>query len=381
MRFAMGLFKKRKDHTPEDGQMELVEHLAELRSRILRTILYVFAGMVVTYNAFPLIYRILFAPAYMVLDKLKQPPYEIDARPVFSGIQDAFLLRLETSLFAGLVLALPMIVWEIWGFIRPALTEQERQPIRYLAPFAALLLMAGLGTGYGALPTAYGWMAQYISDIQGATLLQNAKDYLLLTVKILAAFGIAFQLPVILLFLARVGILNSQIMTTYWRHAVVLIATAAAIFVPTNDPATMLLMAIPMAGLYLVSIVLVRAFEPNPDGTPKNDFLPKFLVALVPIALLSGVSVWLWISNPPKRAAAVMPNMGDAGIAVRRLEDRLAKVEKQATPSPDPSLPETLKRLEERVVALEKRLAEQEKKTAEQGKQPAAPAPTPLGRP
>ncbi|MFM2223694.1 MAG: hypothetical protein RLZZ78_1951, partial [Armatimonadota bacterium] len=104
--------------------------------------------------------------------------------PVFRGIQDAFLLRLETCLFAGIAVALPFIIYEIWGFVRPALTPDERKPLRFLAPFAGFLLLAGAGTGYSALPSAYGWMALYVSDVPDATVLQDAKDYLLLTVKI-----------------------------------------------------------------------------------------------------------------------------------------------------------------------------------------------------
>ncbi|MFM7322093.1 MAG: twin-arginine translocase subunit TatC, partial [Armatimonadota bacterium] len=176
----MPLFSKTRKDTTDDGQMELVEHLAELRNRIIRVGLYIAVAMVVTYNLFPFLYRLLFAPAYLVLAELKAD-HNIDARPVFSGIQDAFLLRLETALFAGIILSLPLILWEIWGFVRPALTSKERAPVRFLAPFATFLLMAGLGTGYGSLREAYRWMSQYIVDIQGATLLQNAKDYLILT--------------------------------------------------------------------------------------------------------------------------------------------------------------------------------------------------------
>jgi len=356
----MGLFSKTKRDVPDDGQMELVEHLAELRNRIIRTVLYVFVGMVLTYNIFPFLYRLLFAPAYMVLGEINQK-HGIDARPVFSGIQDAFLLRLETSLFAGLVLALPLLVWEIWGFVRPALTPTERAPVKFLAPFAGLLLVAGLGTGYGALPTAYGWMSQFVSDISGATLLQDAKQYLLLTVKILAAFGIAFQLPVLLLFLARVGVINSRMMVTYWRHAVFLIFFASAMFVPTADPATMLLMAAPLAGLYMMSIVLVKVFEPGKDGTPRNDFLPKLLIALVPILLLSAVGTWLWIKNPPKQAAATV-DLFQTQQSVTKLAERMEKLEKQtegATPSPDQPT------LEQRVETSETSLAETKQKIDE----------------
>ena len=346
----MGLFTKRNSSPHEEGQMELVEHLGELRNRIFRMLGYVLVGMIGTYNLFPMIYGVLFAPAHVVLYKLP------DAKPVFRGIQDAFLLRLETCLFAGIALALPFIIYEIWAFVRPALTSDERKPVRYLAPFSAFLLLAGAGTGYGALPSAYGWMALYVADVPGATVLQDAKDYLLLTVKILVAFAISFQLPVLLLFLSRVGIINSKLMVVYWRLAVVLIATAAAIFTPTNDPATMLLMAIPMSGLYLVSIILVKAFEPDEDGRRDGKLLQKFLVSMVPIVLFSSVSLWLYKADPlgaASRAGAIRPAT-DEGKIQKMIDTALQKAPPAATDQPD---------LKTRMDALEARLKQLEATT------------------
>ncbi len=362
----MPLFSKTRRETTDDGQMELVEHLAELRNRIIRVGLYIAVAMVVTYNVFPFLYRLLFAPAYLVLAELKAD-HNIDARPVFSGIQDAFLLRLETALFAGIILSLPLILWEIWGFVRPALTQEERAPVRFLAPFATFLMAAGLGTGYGSLREAYRWMSQYIVDIQGATLLQNAKDYLILTVKILAAFGLGFQLPVVLLFLARVGILNARMMTTYWRQAVFLIVALVGIFTPTGDPMTMILMAVPMAGLYLISIVLVRIFEPAPDGSQRNDFLPKFLISMVPVVLLSGVGFWLWRINPPARADKIIKDF-NTPASVKELEAKVQRLE-EAGVTPSPPAATDIEDLAQRIEALSKRIDALEKGAK------AAPAP------
>ena len=377
MPVAMPLFSKTRKDTTDDGQMELVEHLAELRNRILRVGLYVAVAMVLTYNVFPFLYRLLFAPAYLVLYELKAE-HDIDARPVFSGIQDAFLLRLETSLFAGIILSLPLILWEIWGFVRPALTKDERAPVRFLAPFAAFLMIAGLGTGYGSLREAYRWMSQYIVDIQGATLLQNAKDYLILTVKILAAFGLGFQLPVVLLFLARVGILNAKMMTTYWRQAVFLIVALVGIFTPTGDPMTMVLMAVPMAGLYLISIVLVRIFEPAPDGAQRNDFVPKLLVSLVPASLLTAVGIWLWNINPPARADKIIREF-NTPQSVKALETKVQKLEEAASkPSPAPSA--TIEDLARRIETLEKRIEALEKPAAPPAPGTTAPTPAPTAR-
>jgi sec-independent protein translocase protein TatC len=259
--------------------------------------------MVVTYNLYPVIFTILAYPLSPILNK-------VGGVMAITGIQDGFLLQMQVSFLSGLMTAIPLVGLELWGFISPALTPEERKPVKYLAPFSVLLFLAGVAVAYASLPTAYGWMASFIPDIptvpgganganNAATLYQNAQQYLLLTVKILLGFGVAFQLPIILLFLARVGIINAGLMTTYWRHAIVLIAAAAAILTPSNDPLTMLMMAVPMAGLYLLSIGLVRAFEPKADGSRTGpSFATMMMVALAPIAIVVASGYWLWRSDP-----------------------------------------------------------------------------------
>jgi sec-independent protein translocase protein TatC len=277
----------KKKPVPPDGQMELVEHLAELRARIFRSLAYVAIGMILTYNLIPRFYDLLTRPLAPILTKLH-------GTLVFGGITQGFLVWMQVCFVSGVALAFPFVVLELWGFIKPALTPEERQPVTYLAPFSVLLFLAGVGTGYACLPATFNWMASYLSDIKGITLLQDAQQYALLTVKIMLAFGIAFQLPMVLLFLARVGIINADLMTKYWRHATVGISVIAAILTPSNDPLTMLMMAVPMAGLYLLSIGLVRAFEPREDGTRALSMATMLLVALAPVSILIAVGYWLW---------------------------------------------------------------------------------------
>ena len=349
---------KKKNAPPPDGQMELMEHLGELRTRIFRSVLYVAAGMVLTYNLFPYLYELLYFPL----------------RPVFQGIggdimvkniADGFLLRMQVCFVSGLAVAIPLVILELWGFIAPALTPEERKPVKYLAPFSVLLFVAGLGTGYASLPTAFGWMASYIKDIPSARLMQDAQQYIVLTVKIMLAFGISFQLPMVLLFLARVGIITASLMTTYWRHATVAVFTIAAVLTPSNDPLTMLMMAVPMAGLYLLSIGLVRAFEPKADGSRTGPPLTSLLlVALAPIAMILAVGFWLTRSIRATHSAAppgavVAPATGDKSVAAPPDAPQVpvqSPTSPTTSPTTSPSEAEQIRALGEQINRLQQQI-------------------------
>jgi sec-independent protein translocase protein TatC len=280
---------------PDDGQMELMEHLAELRTRIFRAVLYIIIGMVLTFSLFPVIFGLLSRPVDAVLhDK---------GFIVVNNITDAFLLRMQICFVSGLMVAFPLVVLELWGFIAPALTAHERKPIAYLAPFSVLLFLAGVAIGYACLPITYQWMGSFIEDIPNAQLMQNAQQYVLLTLKVLLGFGVSFQLPLILLFLAQVGLITADLMIKYWRHAVVICSIFAAVLTPSADPLTMLMMGIPLAGLYLLSIVLVRAFQPREDGTRSLSLGTMLLVSLAPLCIFATAIFWVIKSNSAPVAA------------------------------------------------------------------------------
>lgn len=272
-----------------EAQMELVEHLAELRTRLFRAALYLIVGMILAYYFFDPIFALFAYPLQPILQ-------QTNSQYMFTNVADPFLLQMQVSFIAGITMAFPFITLELWGFVEPALTPEERKPIVFLAPFSILLFLAGVATAYASLPACYGWMAGFLTNIDNVVLNQDPKIYILLTAKIMLAFGIGFELPVILLFLARIGIINADLMTKYWRLATVIIFIAAATLTPSNDPLTMLMMAVPMAGLYLLSIVLVRAFEPKEgrDGLPVSSMI---YISLVPVAILGAASFWLWKSH------------------------------------------------------------------------------------
>jgi sec-independent protein translocase protein TatC len=283
--FSFG--KKQQQNIDPEGQMELVEHLAELRTRIFRAVAYIAVAMALTYSLVPRVLHILFRPVDQVLK-------QSGGLTTLNGVMESFFTYLQICFISGLILALPFVILEIWGFVAPALTTDEKKPIKYLAPFSVLLFFAGVGIGYVCLPITFKFMSSYADEMGiHITILQDVRMYMLLTVKILLAFGLMFQLPLVLLFLARVGIMTAEWMIKYWRHAVVVIAIFSAILTPTPDPLTMMMMGVPLAGLYVLSISLVRAFEPKPDGTRTPSMGTMVAAALTPLCMIGAVAFWL----------------------------------------------------------------------------------------
>lgn len=235
-----------------EKELELLEHLGELRGRLIRAILYVLVGMVAAWVFFNPLYVFLLKPAIDIL-------HETGGQFLQTSFAQGFTLRVQVALIGGVILALPLLTMEMWLFIAPGLTRQERKALYFVGPLSIFLFVLGVGLCYIAMPRALGWFVslvppetQLIPDI-GRTLIFMVQMYL--------AFGIMFELPVVLMFLGKIGIVNSRMMVRMWREAVVGTAFLAAIATPSNDAFTMLLMAVPMVILYFLSIFLVRWVE------------------------------------------------------------------------------------------------------------------------
>jgi sec-independent protein translocase protein TatC len=294
----------------DDKRMELTEHLGELRTRLIRSILYLVVGAIVAYQFFTPLYEFMYRPlqkeivrindlravrraherahaAGLDFDPLHLPsphnPPTVDdivirdraitwmythpssgtelSGQVFHGFADPFLVRLKLSIILGFILVTPLIVREVALFIAPALTAQERRPLRILIPISILLLMFGVVIAYLTLFFAMQWFLSYLDDFpQGATLLQNPDDYIIFFVKMMAAFGVAFQLPVVLMGGAFLNLITSKGLLKHWRWGIV-IAVLGGVFTPSNDLISMALMSFPLLLLYFSSIFLVKIVE------------------------------------------------------------------------------------------------------------------------
>lgn len=214
--------------------------------------------------------------AYMLVDELsynlqrKKIKLQVlyDSDPILLGEKDIilkpyspslfgwFLINVEVSLLAGLIVAAPFILYQIWAFVVPALTPTEKRYALRVIPFSILLFVAGVAFGFYALPVAVKFLVSFVPD--QAERLLDFKLYFGFLLKICLGLGLCFQLPLVMLFLAAIGLVSPSFLTSHWRHAVVVMFTIAAVITPTWDPVNMGIVAAPLVALYFLSIVLVK---------------------------------------------------------------------------------------------------------------------------
>jgi sec-independent protein translocase protein TatC len=268
---ALGLLNRFRLTLANDNnerRAELTEHLAELRTRLLRSALYLVIGAIVGWIVFPQVYHYLAEPILTALaHAARRSPGQVHIlQPstfVFHSFTGPFFLRLKLGVFGGLVIAVPLIVMELWGFVAPGLTPAERKPVRMIAPFSVLLFVIGASLAFWVMRAAVAWFMSYLGDFPNAILLQDPEDYIMFVAKMVLAFGLMFQLPIIMMGLGKVGIIRSAMLQKYWQYLVVGIFILAMIVTPSNDPFSMIVMAIPMVLLFVISIWLVKLVEPK----------------------------------------------------------------------------------------------------------------------
>ena len=233
----------------EEKPMTLLEHLGELRRRLVRGFLAVLIGFFACYGfAKELFY-------YLSLPLLKVMP--ADAKFIYTGVAEGFFVDLKVSFVAGLFVACPYLFYQIWAFIAPGLYEEEK---RYVAPLAFTSALFFLGGGlfcyFVVFPFAFTFFMSYSTDNIVAMLSIN--EYLSFALKMLIAFGLIFEMPLFSFFLSRLGIISAQWMRNVRKYAVLAVFVIAAILTPP-DVFSQLLMAAPMLVLYEISILVAAA--------------------------------------------------------------------------------------------------------------------------
>jgi sec-independent protein translocase protein TatC len=251
MKRPWGRDKRPKLASPED-RMTLIEHLAELRSRIIRCLLAAVMGIIVVLAAYGPVLRFLTKP-YVALCKRRGPDFCV-ANLQYLGPLEGFTTRLSIATYGGLILALPVIMWQIWRFIVPALHAKEK---KYAIPFvmcSVLLFVLGGAVAYWTLDKAIEFLISWSGPDVKANF--QISKYISLVGLMIAAFGLTFEFPVLLVFLQLVGVLTPQTLMKQWRYATVIIFVLAAVITPSGDPYSMMALAIPMMVFYVISILI-----------------------------------------------------------------------------------------------------------------------------
>lgn len=238
-----------RERAGEEHKATFMEHLEELRKRIFRALVYIMLGWAIAFAITPYVYDFLASPL------LRTKPE--GAKFVFTHATEPFFLKFKLALIIGLILVMPLLMRELWGFLAPGLTKQERRAVKIIAPFSAFLFFSGAALGYYILPTAFGFFLSYLNDYPEAQLFQNPAQYVMFVVKMMLAFGLGFQMPVVLMFLAHIGLATPEAMWKYWRQAILVIGLLAALLTPSGDAFSMFAVGLPMVFLYFVSILLV----------------------------------------------------------------------------------------------------------------------------
>ena len=235
-----------------DTPMPLTAHLAELRQRLIWCLLALCVGFIVCYAFSDKIVAALLFPPTLVGRPVKVPLQII-------APAEAFMTYIKVGLIAGLFLVLPMVLYQLWRFVAPGLLEHEK---KYTVPF--LVGSAGLFYGGGVifylvLPFIIHFLLSFATgDIRA---LLSVGYYVTFCVRLMIAFGLVFQLPIVVVFLTQLGLLSSRLLIRYFRHAVVLIFIVAAVLTPTTDPLSLLFMVLPMLLLYGLSILAAKGVE------------------------------------------------------------------------------------------------------------------------
>ncbi len=248
----------------------LIEHLAELRTRLIRCVLYFLAGMVICFTVATPIFNFLTAPLCQVLSDRGQ-----DCDLIFISPQEGFFVAIKVSLLGGFILGFPFIAHQLWRFVAPGLYKSEKGaflPFLIASPF--MFFLGAAFAFYVVTPLAYDFflgfqqfgaegeavVGEEVSQGLSVVFQGSAQEYLNLTIKFIVAFGMCFQLPVLLTLMGKAGLVSAEGLRTVRKYAVVGILVLAALVTPP-DVITQVILFVVVYGLYEVSIQLVKRVE------------------------------------------------------------------------------------------------------------------------
>ena len=267
----MGLFGNRE---PDNGEMPFFEHFDALRPRLVRSVAVLFLLMCAAFACKELLMAVITGPQSPefptnrlfaeLADRMSSDVLRINSHPLVlinTSMAGQFNLHLSLSFYTALLLAVPYFLWELWGFVRPALTDGEVRVCRRFVSYVTLCFFAGVLFGYFLLaPLSVNFLSGYIVS-ERISNMTDIDSYVSLVLNLSAVCGLVFLLPVAVGLLSRAGIVSAALMKRFRRHAIIVLAALAAVVTPP-DVASMVLVMLPLYGLYELSIGIAKKHNP-----------------------------------------------------------------------------------------------------------------------
>jgi sec-independent protein translocase protein TatC len=245
----------------DDGVMPLTSHLSELRRRLIICCVSIAVGFLISYTFSEDIFKFLARPLLLAL-----PPGTTSL--VFIGVLEPFFTYLKVSVLTGIILTSPILIYQIWAFIAPGLYKGERKWFWSIVAFSTIFFLFGIFFAYMAVfPLGFKYLLSFANEELRPTL--SIAMYFSMATKLIVAFGVVFELPLFMFFLARFGIVNARKFSHYRRYAIVLAVIFAAALTPP-DIFSQLMMAVPIILLYEIGIIVAKIFgkkERNEEDT------------------------------------------------------------------------------------------------------------------
>jgi sec-independent protein translocase protein TatC len=239
---------------PEEagGRMSFLEHLDELRTRLIRICLSILGGCLVAYIFIQRIFDFIMKPMQNMLpggNKL-----------IYTAGPSVFMLYVKIGFIAGIFIASPFVLWQIWKFISPGLYTHEK---KFAIPFVVLstlfFVTGGLFAHYLAFPWTWKFFISFTTDY--LVFMPKVDEAFSLYTKMLLGFGIIFEMPTLVFFLARMGVVTGGFLLRYFKYAFLIIFIVAAVLSPGTDMMSQIIMAVPMLALYIISIAIAFIFQ------------------------------------------------------------------------------------------------------------------------
>jgi len=221
--------------------MSLWEHINELRKRLFVGLIAFIVACVATFNLAPRFINILATPVGGI-DKL-----------LSIEVTENLGVFMRVSLLSGFILSLPILLYELMAFVAPGLTDQEKRWVYIFIPFATIMFVAGVAfTYFIMLPAAIPFLTNFL----GIKTTPRLSNYVTFVTSLMFWVGVSFEMPIVMFLLAKLHIVSAGMLARGWRYAIVLIAVAAAVITPTADPINMMILMVPLIGIYILSILM-----------------------------------------------------------------------------------------------------------------------------